>query len=78
MRRITGKQVRELRDGNSQAAFGYRLRQQVASLLGLEAEQVPAISAAQVSRWESGGLDVSSNRLASIVYLVAMRRMQDG
>ena len=78
MRPITGKQVRKLRDVDSQAAFGYRLRQQVASLLGLEAEQVPAISTAKVALWESGGLDVSSNRLASIVYLVAMRRMQDG
>ena len=75
MRPMSARQVRNLRRDQTGVQFGDRVRRAVAEILGVEPEQLPEVTPRQVARWERRGL--KAHRLSSVVYLLAMRRLQE-
>ncbi len=75
MQNMTGAQVRELRGEQTGAAFGERVREELAALLDLPEAAIPSVSYTQVSRWEKRGLDPATGKITTIVYLAALRRL---
>ena len=76
MKRITAEQVRELRGNDTGAVFGERVRVELASLLEIPLNSIPKVSYTQVSRWESRGLNPSTGKISTLIYLVALERLR--
>ncbi len=76
MNGMTAKRVRELRGTDTGAAFGERVRLELADLLAVPLSNIPKVSYTQVSRWESRGLDPSTGKISTLVYLAALRRLR--
>ena len=72
---LTGDEIRRLRGGRSQTAFGHDVRVTMAEMLGAPLELVPTIPPSQVSRWEKRGVELSG-KIQSLAYLSCLRRMQ--
>lgn len=75
MNGMSAKQVRELRGNDTGAVFGERVRVELAALLGVPLGSIPKVSYTQVSRWENRGLDPSTGKITTLVYLAALRRL---
>ncbi len=78
MKGITAKQVRELRGKDTGAVFGERVRVELAELLEISLSSIPRVSYTQVSRWERRGLDPSTGKISTLVYLAALERLRTG
>ena len=76
MKGITAEQVRDLRGKDTGAVFGERIRAELAGLLGVALSSIPKVSYTQVSRWESRGLDPSTGKITTLVYLAALQRLR--
>ena len=74
---MTGSQVRELRGERTGAVFGQHVREALAALLCVPVEAIPSVSYTQVSRWEKRGLDPGTGKITTLVYLAALRRMDE-
>lgn len=75
VRAMSGEQVRQLRGDQTGAVFGQRVREQLAHLLEVSVDVIPSVSYTQVSRWEKRGLDPSTGKITTLVYLAALRRL---
>ena len=71
-------EVRNLRGKETGGAFGKRVRAAVAEVLGIPEAVVPSVSHTQVSRWETRGLDPTTGKISTLVYLVALGRLRAG
>ncbi len=76
MKGITAEQVRELRGEDTGAVFGERVRVELANLLEVSLSNIPKVSYTQVSRWESRGLNPSTGKISTLVYLAALGRLR--
>lgn len=76
IKRMTGEQVRSLRGKQTGAVFGERVREVLAVLLAVPVAAIPSVSYTQVSRWEKRGLDPTTGKLTTLVYLAALHRLR--
>ena len=74
---ITADQVRTLRGKDTGAVFGERIRAELAKLLEVPLSDIPKVSYTQVSRWESRGLDPTTGKISTLVYLAALERLRE-
>jgi len=72
---MTGAQVRSLRGKQTGAVFGESVRAELAVLLAVPVASIPSVSYTQVSRWEKRGLDPTTGKITTLVYLAALRRL---
>ena len=77
IKNMTGEQVRALRGKQTGAVFGESVRVELAALLAVPVDAIPSVSYTQVSRWEKRGLDPSTGKLTTLVYLAALRRLRN-
>jgi hypothetical protein len=66
---MSGTEVRALRGKQTGAAFGQRVRDELALLLQVPVAAIPSVSYTQVSRWEKRGLDPNTGKITTLVYL---------
>lgn len=73
---IDGDEIRQIRGHRPQSGFGVWVRAAASELLHLPVGFMPPVGDSQVSRWEKKGLR-ASGKLSSLVYIAAIRRLED-
>ena len=76
MKSMSGEQVRSLRGQQTGAVFGESVREELALLLAVPVDSIPSVSYTQVSRWEKRGLNPTTGKISTLVYLAALRRLR--